>query len=99
MKIIKANFKGFYFFDWEIELLKKIGFEFPKLKKVSRLKCSPFEICTFKAIENPAPIELTQERKELVYQLRFQMNDINIINDSDETGFRQIEIINSKEKF
>jgi hypothetical protein len=68
--MIELNAKGFYFFDWEIKLLKEIGFKLPFLKKKS--------MYVFRVLKNPDPIINTARREKLMKELRLKMNAIDV---------------------
>lgn len=90
--MIEGNFKGFYFFDWEIELLKEIGFQFPKLKKTNELKDGRGNSsCTYRILENPHPIKLNSKRRKLLEELPYKMNAINVSIASHPKKTRNIE--------
>jgi len=61
MSRISLDAKGQYFFDFEIEALKKAGFIFKKLKKKRGQKGK-----VFRMTKNPEPIEWTPEREAYI---------------------------------
>lgn len=74
---IKAELKGFHYFDYELELFRNIGFilklkmHFKKNRKVKRYK-------SYLVVRDPKPIEATKDRIKLVKQLKYQMYGIEI---------------------
>ena len=76
MSKICLDAKGLYFFDFEIEALKKAGFIFKKLKKKRGQQGRVFRIT-----KNPEPIECTAEREAYINkELPLKMGPIYIEN-------------------
>lgn len=78
METIAFNFKGFYFFDYELEILKeKLGLEFKHLKR--RRQKRPYRhLIVYKVLEDPEPVEATKERLfSLKHELPFMLNAIS----------------------
>ena len=91
--MISLNAKDFYFFDWEIKLLEEIGFKFPSMEianKASRSICVRGKrvkntVYEYRVTENPKPIKSTPKRRQLLEELPYKMNAINVIFNSHET--------------
>lgn len=74
MSRIYFDAKGYYYFDYEIEALKEVGFVFPKLKKKRGQKGRVFRV-----MKNPEPIECTPQREKFIKEeLPFFMGPIEI---------------------
>ena len=59
--MIKLKIAGFYFFSWEIELMKKAGFSLQGVKKrTDRI---------YFVEENPEPVKVTERRLSLIREL------------------------------
>ena len=76
MSKIALDAKGQYFFDFEIEALKKAGFVFKKLKKKRGQQGRVFRIT-----KNPEPIDCTPERERYIKEkLPLKMGPIYVEN-------------------
>ncbi len=76
MNKISLDAKGLYFFDFEIEALKKAGFVFKKLKKKRGQQGR-----VFRMTENPEPIKWTPERAAYINkELPLKMGPLYIEN-------------------
>ena len=77
-KMIKLELKSFYFFGWELELFREIGFEFIKPKGFGK---KPYKV--YRISENPAPIKSTEMREKLIEELKYRMNAIKFEEDKE----------------
>ena len=65
MSKISFDAKGLYFFDYEIEALKEVGFVFDKKLRKKRGQKGR----VFKVVENPDPIENNPEREKFIKEM------------------------------
>jgi len=83
MKTITAKLKGFYFQRWELTLIRSIGFKIPMASLELTRKADYAEWNTYKVLENPKPIRLTPEKRDMIIDLPNKMNAIDITIDKD----------------
>ena len=77
-KTLKTNLKGFYFFAWELNLLRKVGFKFRGLRLRSKQEINGVSFNTYQVLREPEPIKLTTVRREILRELPYKMTAINI---------------------